>query len=100
MDIKQKEAVLKLVQNSKKRVTGRTAQKELSSYTLVASLFKTFDITSRKGCASPMTIRSRVQEIISNNVMPPSGRLNSNNFFDDGFLADLNAEFVLKAKPG
>ncbi len=78
---------------------GRISQKEVKPNVLIRELFRTFDITKRKGKATEVEIRGRVQDIVFDNVIPASGRYHFNDFHDEGFILSVTKEFHLKHKP-
>lgn len=99
MESKHKKAIEAIIDQSKRKMMGRVFQKELSPQLLVNALFSTFNIRSKLYKSNgPTAVKARVQEIVNNNIIPPVGRSSAQEFFRDGFIHELNTEFVLEKK--
>jgi hypothetical protein len=93
-----KPTIQQVLDLSRSRAMGRISQKEIKPNVLIRELFRTFDIAKKKGKATEVEIRGRIQDIVFNNVIPASGRFHFNDFLDDGFILDIQKEFRLKHK--
>lgn len=99
MDNACSETLLRLINKSKRKAMGRISQKELKGSLLIIALFKEFDIKNKEDpAASEGKVRSRVQELIGNNTIAPSGAFHFTDFFDEDFIKDIDKEFILKKK--
>lgn len=80
-----------LVHKNTRRVTGKTVQKELSIHRFISSMLNTFIIADKgKGVMTLMSIRSRMQELVNENVM----RCDSHEFSVNEFIHEIRKEFT------
>lgn len=94
------ETILALVKKNMRTSIGRISMKELRVNGLVTDILDAFEVVSKSNpSSSAMAIRAKIQELLSNNTVPYSGRCRYPTLCTEEFLRDMTTSFTLTRKP-